>query len=149
TRPVFVLRPSQSSTNDLSRDNMMCHSTMTNGFDGLLECLDVYLESIKNIPFYDIVEKQSAELIHLSALDVRELCISKNFDLVLRYVSEGKLDDDDYERVARELGWLLKGDNLDANELIKIRKIVEALSNYLDKSNEYLLSLTNLSKGSN
>ncbi len=145
-RPVFIMRPSKTSKNELNRDNMMCYSTLTDGFDGVLECMDSYLATIKDIPAYDILRRQTEELIHLSAFEVRNLCISKNFDLVLRYVNEGKLDDDDYERVARELGWNLKKDDLSVDELVKIRKIIEALGNYLDKDNEYLLSLINLKK---
>lgn len=143
TKPVFVIRPSQSKPQDLNRDNMMCYSTLTEGFDGVLEGLSSYLEIIKDIPNYGIVFKQREELVHLSALEVKKLCTSKNFDLVLRYVREGKLDEDDYERVARELGWVLKSNTLDISQLIKIKNIIEALGKYLEKDNEYLLSLRN------
>lgn len=148
-KPVFIIRPSLLNEEELSKDNMMCHSTLTEGFLGVLECMDSYLSVIENIPSSDIVKMQSEELIHLSALEVKNSCINKNFDLVLRYVIEGKLDDDDYERVARELVWSLKADSLTTDDLNKIRGIIEALNNYLDKNNEYLLSLINLCKGVN
>lgn len=141
-RPVFILRPSGRDQQDLKRDNLMCHSTLTEGFDGVLECLDSYLESIKDIPAYDMVRRQSNELVHLSAWEVKELCINKEFDLIFRYVIKGKLDDDDYERVARELGWCLERNQLSILQLSKVSKIIEALSVYLHKDNEYLLSLS-------
>lgn len=147
SRPVFIIRASQLSESDLSRDNMMCYSTLTDGFDGVLECLNAYLTCIKDIPAYNIVEKQSEELIHLSAYEVKTMCISKNYDLIMRYVSERKLDDDDYERVARELRYILNSDTLDADELTKIRNIIGALESYLGKDNKYLLALTNKNRG--
>lgn len=145
-RPVFIIRPSVKNEQDLSKDNIMCYSTLTEGFDGVLECLDSYLEHIKDIPAYDIVGKQKVELIHLSAFEVGELCREKNFDLIYKYVFEGKLDYDDYEKVARELTWLLKS-NLEIFELNRIRDIIVALGNHLHKDNKHLeLLIKNVNK---
>ena len=47
------------------------------------------------------------------------------------------LDYDDYEKVARELTWLLKS-NLEIFELNRIRDIIVALGNHLHKDNKHL-----------
>lgn len=137
-RPVFTIRPSQKDKESLKYDNLMCYSTETFGFDGVLECLDTYLKRLKDVPADKVVEEQQKELMHLGALEVRTLCIKKKFDLLYRFIKENKLDEEDYERVARELNYLIKEKNIEKNELNILKKLIEALIPHIEKDNELL-----------
>lgn len=131
-RPMILCRPSQNYEGDLKYDNLMCHSSLTEGFDGVLECLQHYIEMLQPIRKDDIVRTQQEMLLHLGALQVTLLCYHKEYDLLLRYVLEDKLDKEDYEKVALMLSE--QAPTLSTDDLEKVRKIFRALVPYLGNS---------------
>lgn len=142
-RPVFIIRPSAKNEGELNKDNLMCHSSLTVGFDGVLEGMSLYLDTVKDIPTSMIVKKQQEELVYLSETDINMLCIERNFSLLLRYVKDGNLDMKLYDIIARELVNAIENNVLNIDELIIIKEIIEELRRHLEINNIHLLCLTN------
>lgn len=134
-RPMLLCRPSQRNEDDLKYDNFMCHSSLTEGFDGVLDCVDQYIKSIQLIRKENIIDTQRKMLVHLSAFQIFTLCHNKEYDLLLQYIIEGKLDSDDYEQIAIVLS--SQKDSLSQEELKDVRKVIQALVPFLE--NEEIL----------
>lgn len=54
--PMLLCRPSQFSHN--FQNNFMCKSTMTKGFNGVVECFDDYIKNIQDLSANQILERQ-------------------------------------------------------------------------------------------
>lgn len=136
--PMVVCKPSLRFEMDLKYNNFMYYSTKTYGFSGVIECLSDYLKNIKDIRKEEILEKQKNMLAHLSAYEVKMLCINKKFDLLERYLQEGSLDREDYNLVVRELDYLIEKD-LSSREVSQIKRMIELLKLYKEDINEVLV----------
>lgn len=66
THSMLVCRPSQQDENSISKNNFMSISSLTNGFDGVIEILDCYIKSIKHLSPTQIMETQRNMITHLS-----------------------------------------------------------------------------------
>ena len=144
--PIFIIRPSQKGEEKLQKDNLMCHSTQTKGFDGVLEGMDSYLHSIKDIPFEKIVEEQIRVLLPIDEEEVANLCDKRNFSLLYRYLMEREYTTYRYRLISFKLNKLFEnGVILEKEELELINKIIQVLKEHINMKdeieNKYLLNL--------
>lgn len=105
--PMLLCKPSQNDKNVL-KNNFMRRATTTNGFNGVLEVMDEYTESIRNLSFSQIVDYQRNMMTHLSSFDLVEKIRKRNYAYLERYFKEGYADDSDYEDT---LSWILITNN--------------------------------------
>lgn len=138
--------PSLKKEEDKKYDNLMCVSSLTSGFLGVIECFHTYLQSIKDIPSHSLIEVQSNILPYLSKDDITILFCNRRFDDILRYIKEGKLEKEDYEVVIRELSLTLKMVKLNKEELDIIRKIFYLTLPHIKPDNKHLLVFKELNE---
>lgn len=123
--PMLLARPSQRYLESYS-NNFMSIATTTDGFDGVIEIFDNYINSIKNLSKNEILDKQKNMINHLSVWELMNKITDGDYNYVERYFKEGYADFDDYRR-----------------SLHKIDSIVSNLPPYDEKS-IYLKNLYNL-----
>ena len=95
SRPMLLCRPSKRD-NDVAKNNFMSIATKTKGFDGVLESLDTYIDSIKHLSPEQILETQRNMMTHLSSWELSDKIRNRNYSFVERYFKEGYADEADY-----------------------------------------------------
>ncbi len=136
SHPMLVCRPSQQDEKSLSKNNFMSISTLTDGFDGVLEILDCYINSIKRLSPTQIMETQRNMITHLSCWHFTEKIRNREFAFVERYFKEGFADESDYTDSLDWLIYTVKNKMPSKDELIYLRGIFELLSEHFQKLNE-------------
>lgn len=92
--PMLLCRPSQYELG--INNNFMSIATMTKGFDGVIEIMDIYLNSIKDLSPSQILEKQKEIMTHISGHELMSKIFDKKYEFVEKYFQEGYADNDDY-----------------------------------------------------
>lgn len=135
-QPMLVCRPSQRSEDSLLKNNFMSIATMKKGIDGVIEILDLYIESIRSLSPLQVMETQRNMITHLSGCDLLEKVRNRDYVFLERYFREGVADDADYRD---SLNWLIYTNSNQIpsrDELIYLRRIFELMSQYFQKVNE-------------
>lgn len=135
---MTTLRPSQNSC-DEKDENIMCHSTITKGFDGVLELLNIYYNEIKNKSIKQIFEEQISFLPYLSSYEISKLLYEKNYNLLIQYLQEDKIDKQYYSLIDNSINLLLKENNL-PNEIQKLQYIKKLVQPPLISNKIYLFN---------
>lgn len=136
SHPMLVCRPSQKDEDSLSKNNFMSISTTTKGIDGVIEILDLYIESIRYLSPIQIIETQRNMITHLSSWDLIEKIRNRDYIFLERYFKEGFADEADYRD---SLNWLIytnSDQNPSKNELIYLREIFELMVQHFREINE-------------
>lgn len=94
--PMLVCRPTQYDKSDLSKNNFMNIATTTKGIDGVIESLNLYINSIKNLSLKEILEVQKNMIVHLSTWHLIEKAIASDYDFLEKYFKAEVADEDDY-----------------------------------------------------
>lgn len=141
-QPMLLCRPSQDER-DISRNNFMRIDTTTNGFDGVIEGLNTYIDSIQDLKPYQILEYQKNMMTHLSGHEVSKKVRNRNYEFIERYLKEGYADEDDYRDI---ITWLrfadfwLGNESLSPyptdNELVHIHHILELSTCHFEKQDQ-------------
>jgi len=88
-RPVTICRPSQKEENALYHDNFMCYSTMTYGFDGVIECIASYYKTIQDFSKEEILIRQREELLPLNPLEIKDI-LNMNENTIRTHLQQKK-----------------------------------------------------------
>lgn len=123
--PMIVCRPSQ---NCLSKDdNFMSLSTITKGFLGVIEMFDKYLQSIKDLNYYTVLDKQENMITHLDSYELNMKIKNREYQFLIRYLKEGYADFDDYSCILLWIGCTIYNVVPTKEELKQIKIILELL----------------------
>lgn len=133
--PMLVCRPSQHDKDSLSMNNFMSLSTTTQGIDGVIEILNLYIESIKYLSPVKIIETQKNMLTHLSSLDLIKKIINRDYIFLEKYFKEGFADEADYKDSLNLLIYTNNLQNPSKDELIYLREILGLMSEHFQKTN--------------
>lgn len=136
-RAMLFCRPSQDES-DISDNNFMSIGTTTKGFDGVLEVLDQYIESIKDLDTWDISWKQRMMITHVSSLELVNKIRSRDYYFLNRYFSEGYADDADY-KTALEWLFVFNDEKID-DELVELFDLITSNSK-VEVNDEILLKV--------
>lgn len=130
--PMLVALPSQDKRR-MSKNNFMRIATTTSGFDGVIEILDLYIKSIKDLTTKQILEKQKNMITHLSSDELMNKIMRKDFMYLIRYFKEGYADEADYEDAL----WMLYHNLAPTKEEMEYLKIIlEALQKHFEEKKE-------------
>lgn len=135
SHPMLLALPS-SSESSISKNNFMRRATTTNGFDGVLEIMDSYLEDIKDLSPLEILHAQRAMIGHLSSYELTEKIRKREYSFLERYFKEGYADEDDYQDT---LGWLLLTNSSSSpskEELLYIGRILEFMISHFYENHD-------------
>lgn len=135
-QPMIVCRPSQKE-NSLKYNNLMCYNSLTQGFEGTIDCLQQYIKRIDSLTIDEIMKQQKNMMRHLSSLEVTLAVLNKKYRYLINYIKLGLNDDDDFENIAKSISEDNIG-TLSSNSLLDLKELIELLQNYLDKDNKYL-----------
>lgn len=134
--PMLLCKPSQSERT-VAKNNFMRRATTTKGFDGVLEVLDEYTDSIKSLSSIQILDTQRNMISHLSSYELTEKVRKREYSFLERYFKEGYADEDDYQDT---LVWLLLTNSSTCpskEELIYIERILEVMiAHFQNNENE-------------
>ena len=137
--PMAEFIPSQINDANKKYDNLMSISTMTFGFLGVIECLNTYLNNIKDISPTQLLESQKRIISHLEPSDIILLFHNKRYQDILDYLKAGKIDTNDYKEIMQKLHLLLTTTKLTNPELTIIKEIYNHINNYLNPENKHIL----------
>jgi len=101
--PCVLIRPSQNYDDALEEDGFSCYSTLTFGFDGVIEAMDSYLRVIETLTEEEIFNQQKNELYPVPGRFVYNLIAENKLDLALRFLKEKKVYKTDYSFLARSI----------------------------------------------
>ena len=123
--PMLLGRPSQSN---IEENNFMNINTTTQSFNGVIEILNTYINSIKHIHYDNILDIQKDMMTHISSYELKNKVIEKNFNFIFRYFNEGYADKDDYTDILFYIEFFIPNMNISTEELLIIRKILSLIS---------------------
>lgn len=133
---MLVCKPSQSDTNRLSNNNFMSIATTTKGIDGVIETLDLYIKSIRNLSPVQIIETQKDMITHLSCWNLTDKIRKRDYAFLVRYFREGFADEADYIDSLNWLTWTNRDQIPSKEELVYLREIFRLMSQHFSKINE-------------
>lgn len=130
-RPMLIARPSKDEC-DLVYNNFMNIATKANDFDGVIEILDTYIASIKDLSPREILEKQKNMIGHLSSWELTNKIREHDYSFLERYFSEGYADEADYQVT---LTWLSFTKKLEYSkeEIESLRNVFILIKNKYEK----------------
>lgn len=134
--PMLVCRPSQDDEDNLTRNSFMSISTTTKGFDGVIEVLNLYIESIRSLSPAQILEVQRNMMTHLSSWDLIQKVRERDYVFLTRYFREGFADKDDYDDLLRYLIYTNREQMPSKDELLLLQEMFVLISEYFQKNNE-------------
>lgn len=138
--PMLVLRPSQRETGNL-KNNFMSISTTTQGFDGVIEGLNTYIESIRDFTPSQILETQKNMITYLSRHELIRKFWNREYAFLERYFSEGFADESNYNDMLDNLIYIDELQGLSMEELLHIREILRFVVQYFDETQNIESSL--------
>lgn len=130
--PMFLCKPSQSSDNSY-KNNFMMFSTTTKGFDGVLEGLAFYIDSLKYLSPERVLETQKSMMTHLSSNDLIQKVRNRDYLFLEKYFEEGFADECDYKDVLNFIINTRSIDNISNDELVHIKRILSLMTNYFNQ----------------
>lgn len=101
-KPMLLCKPSQSEA-EIYYNNFMRIATTTYGFDGVIECLDKYIDSIRGLTPSEIFTKQKNMIRHLSRIELGDKVLERDFIFLKEYFDSGFADQDDYNDVLQAI----------------------------------------------
>ena len=138
-QPIVLFRPSCKHETDLKYDNAICYSTQTEGIDGVLETLQIYCDKLVNTSANSLTEEQKKCLVHPGSGMIQRLCKNRDYDMLIRYMTETKLFEGDYKIIMNHI--LSVGEFISQEELIKLREIVTIVQQNMTPKHVLALSL--------
>ncbi len=130
--------PSLNKKDYKKYDNLMSISSLTNGFLGVIECFDTYINNIKDIPLYNLLEVQRNILPHLNTSDIKILLYTQRYSDILKYLKAYKIDPENYKDIVQKLQ-LISSTTTSSENLLTIKKIFNFISNQTNPNEQYLL----------
>ncbi len=127
---MFLCRPSQTEYGT-NNNCFMSYATETNGFDGVIEGFNIYIDSIKKLSKEQVLETQKNMMTHISSHELINKIRERNYEFIERYFKEGYADEADYRDVIVWIGLTNKNQKPTKKELQKIRRILEIISENL------------------
>lgn len=124
-KPISLFRPSKRGTNVLEEDNIMCYSTHTLGFLGVIETMSKMTENLQILGSKGMYEKQKNSLFRLDGTTRFFLLVNQDYPMLLRYMQECNLDSDDYFNIADMLSYNFDAYPHDDEELKLMQKIAK------------------------
>lgn len=141
THPIFVCRPSNPET----KVNFMTYDTETKDFDGVIEGLNYYIETIKDMTREDILNYQKHLLSHQ---DLKELIKNDDYILLKQFFGGGYANIEDCNEILelfrRKYNWRKPT----KEELQDFRDILDFVYTYYEEKNDEmgLLKVNNFKK---
>lgn len=132
--PMLLCRPSQPQY-ELAKNCFMSISTMTNGFDGVLESFNTYINFIKDLSPEQILETQRNMITHLSCGELIAKIRKRNYAFIERYFTEGHADDADYKDTLNCIAYTYSDPTPSKIELVQLQNILEIISKKFESSN--------------
>lgn len=132
--PVLIARPSKEKKD---YTNFMDLKTTTKGFDGVIELLDTYIESVKGQNINQIMNKQKMIMTHISSFELVNKIRNKEYQFLEKYFQEGFADDDDYKDTLTFIGFSTSKNTPSENEIQNIQKILDIISKKVEEKNDY------------
>lgn len=134
--PMLLCRPSQRNEESSSKNNFMSIATTTKGIDGVIETLDLYIESIRFLSPTQIMEMQRNMITHLSCWDLTEKIRNRDYAFLERYFKEGFADESDYIDSLNWLMWTNKNQAPSKDELAYLQGVFGLMSQHFQDINE-------------
>lgn len=127
THPMLLSRPSRSNT-DVALNNFMSIASTKPGMEGVIESLNIYIDSIKRLTPEHIFRKQQEMMVHLSSNEVIDKVKERNYIFLERYFKSGLADKDDYNDTLIWLYYTNVNNKPDREELKQIKRILDIIS---------------------
>ena len=135
SHPMLLCRPSQHKT-ELKYNCFMNVSTTINGFDGVLEAFDIYIDSISGLTPSQVLETQKNMLVHLSSHELADKIMKRDYLFVDRYFREGYADETDYRDALSWISFTNTRKTPTKEELVQIRKVLELIAQNYQINND-------------
>lgn len=138
THPMFMCRP----TKEENKTSFMTYDTQTRDIDGVIEGLDHYIETIKNMSREEILNRQ---MYVLSFKDLKERIENGDFDFLKHFLSEGYAEDEDCNAILEIFRKKYNFDGISKEELKEFSEILDLLYTYYEgkKDEMGLLKVSN------
>ncbi len=130
--PVLVGKPS-SKKNDLKRNSLCRIATETKSFDGVLEIMTTYLESIIRLSVSEIVETQKRETPYFPISILIQKIANREYEALKRYFTMGLADDKDIEIILDLLISINMAQKIPPEENRQVKTLLEIIINQLEK----------------
>lgn len=130
SHPMFLCCPSQTKYGT-NNNCFMSYATETDGFDGVIEGLNVYIDFIKKLSKEQVLEIQKNMMTHISSHELINKIRERDYEFIDRYFKEGYADEADYRDAIVWIGITNKNQKPTKEELQNIRKILETMSENL------------------
>lgn len=93
--PMVGLKP--SGKKDEYYNNFMYRTTDTDNFLGVIDLMERYINDIKGMTLFDILDEQEEMQRHLSSWDLHELIRNCQFGSIIEYLNSGMADEFDFK----------------------------------------------------
>ncbi len=100
--PMVAMKPGCTSISKYT--NFMYRETCTDNFDGVIELMDSYINDIKEMDYWDILDFQREMVRHLSDFEIHDLIKNREFYKLREYLKSGMTDESDFKNT---FGWLM------------------------------------------
>lgn len=124
--PMVVCCPSQHKVNK-NENNFMNLATETKGFDGVIEMLDEYIQSIEYLNREKVLEMQRNLISHLSGHEVVNKIRERDYEFLIKYFEGGYADETDYQDTLMWLGFLALKTEPTLEEIKRLRKLISII----------------------
>ncbi|MBR4618601.1 MAG: hypothetical protein IKO49_04790 [Bacilli bacterium] len=126
--PILICRPSQIIVNQID-NNLMSYSTSTKGFYGVVEGLDQYMDTIKNIKLEEILKIQKEAEYHISQHEIVDKIMNKDYEFIEKNFQNIKFNTSDYFNMIYLLINIVSNKNLNENDIYHLNNILELIIN--------------------
>ncbi len=135
-RPMFLCRPSQNC--ESRYNNLMKYDTTTFGFDGVVEGMKEYIESVKGLSAVAVLLEQKNMMRHLSCWELGDKVRGREYAFVERYLREGYADEDDYRDMVHWLNYTAHyQESPTENERENLTNILNLTEKHFSEGQEY------------
>lgn len=125
--PLLIGRPSQKNYKSY-KDNFMSLGTEIDGFMGVLEIMDKYINSIKEMKVEDVFETQKNMMYHLSGSELSNIIRERNFLYLESYLNSGLADETDFVETLMWIGFSLSHQEASKEELVILKRVFDILN---------------------
>lgn len=135
-RPALIGKPSSEDA-ELEKNTLLRIASTSRGFDGVIEIMRDYLETIYGKSVSEIkASYRDIEMHHLSSYELLNKVTNREFGFLKRYFKEGYADEDDYEDALDWIMMLNRGYEIAEEEIEDLSEILFLIESHFRKNKQ-------------